>query len=66
MIFPEASEKWLQTLIKEVEAGAGYTGKVKSLAKFLSFSLSEDAAGTAEQPGVSLHKCSVSTADAGS
>ena len=30
VIFPEVPEKWLQTLIKEVEAGAGYTGKVKT------------------------------------
>jgi len=30
VIFPEAPEKWLQTLIQEVEAGAGYTGKVKT------------------------------------
>ena len=29
VIFPEAPEKWLQALILEVEAGAGYTGKVK-------------------------------------
>ncbi len=30
VIFPEVPEKWLQTLIQEVEAGAGYTGKVKT------------------------------------
>lgn len=30
VIFPEAPEKWLQNLIKEVEAGAGYTSKVKT------------------------------------
>lgn len=30
VIFPEAPEKWLHALIQEVEAGAGYTGKVKT------------------------------------
>ena len=30
VIFPEVPEKWLQTLIQEVEAGAEYTGKVKT------------------------------------
>jgi len=30
VIFPEASEKWLVTFIQEVEAGAGYTYKVKT------------------------------------
>ncbi|MGE0917446.1 Tn3 family transposase [Trichlorobacter lovleyi] len=30
VIFPEAPEKWLQTLIKEVEQGTGYTSKVKT------------------------------------
>ncbi len=30
VIFPEAPEKWLQTLIEEVEAGTGYTDKVKT------------------------------------
>ena len=30
VIFPEAPEKWLQTLIQEVETGAGYTGKIKT------------------------------------
>lgn len=30
VIFPEAPEKWLLTLIQEVEAGSGYTGKVKT------------------------------------
>lgn len=30
VIFPEASEKWLHALIKEVETGAGIRGKVKT------------------------------------
>jgi hypothetical protein len=30
VIFPEAPEKWLQTLIQEVEAGTGYTVKIKT------------------------------------
>lgn len=30
VIFPEVPEKWLQTLIQEVESGVGYTGKVKT------------------------------------
>lgn len=30
VIFPEVSEKWLLTLIQEVEAGAGYNSKVKT------------------------------------
>lgn len=30
VIFPEAPEQWLLTLIKEVEASAGYTDKVKA------------------------------------
>ena len=30
VIFPEVPEKWLQALIKEVEAGTGYTGKLKT------------------------------------
>ena len=30
VIFPEVPKKWFQTLIQEVEAGAGYTGKVKT------------------------------------
>ena len=30
VIFPEVPEKWLQALIKEVEAGAGYTGQLKT------------------------------------
>ena len=29
VIFPEVPEKWLQTLIQEVEGTAGYTGKIK-------------------------------------
>lgn len=31
VIFPEVPEKWLLTLIKEVEEGAGYSGKVKTI-----------------------------------
>lgn len=30
VIFPEAPEKWLQTLVKEVEKCSGYTSKVKT------------------------------------
>lgn len=30
VIFPEAPEPWLKTLIKEVEASSGYTGKVRT------------------------------------
>jgi TnpA family transposase len=30
VIFPEVPEKWLLTLIQEVEAASGYTGKVKT------------------------------------
>ena len=30
VIFPEVPEKWLQALIKEVEAGAGYSGQIKT------------------------------------
>ncbi len=30
VIFPEVPVKWLQALIKEVEAGAGYTGQIKT------------------------------------
>jgi TnpA family transposase len=30
VVFPEVPEKWLQALIKEVEAGAGYSGKLKT------------------------------------
>jgi TnpA family transposase len=30
VIFPEVPEKWLQTLIQEIESGTGYTARVKT------------------------------------